>query len=189
MHGSAITFAQEMKRLLFPLLIGICGCTKQTSKDVAESRGCLRIEDVRSQMMQAEGWVTTFTSRAGVYEGMDSDTILSFLDGGRVSMIECGIAPVTYEGTFTVAGDGEISLHLPDYPEDWPKMKLRTVEGKILLFRSDEATGLEFGGRGGAVETPDMNPFWPFGISDLSWPEPEPEEEVDEAELGPLFPE
>jgi len=68
-------------------------------------------------------------------------------------------------------------------------MILRKIDGEFLLFREDDATNLELGGRGGAVEMPGMKPFWPFGINKLSWPEPEPVEEIDEFELGPLFPE
>ncbi len=176
-----------MKAILLVPLIGLSACSKKSADVTPAAEDASRIEDVRSEMARAEGWRTTFVSRGGEYEGMDSDSSISFLDGGRVTMSEYGIGPTNYNGTYGVDAGGVITLHLKNYPGDWPKMILRKIDGRFLLFRADGATHLAFGGRGGAVETSDMKPFWPFGVSEVLWPEPKPYIEP-VGPLPPIFP-
>ena len=170
-----------MKIPLLIIIIGLTACTDNKDESQSETDGALRMIDVRSIVADTSGWTTTFVSRGGDLAGMDSDSKIVFFDDERVSMTEYGVGPVTYNGTYTVNDGREITLHLESYPGKWPRMVIRKHEGKILLFRSDGTTGLEFGGRGGAVETPEMKPFWPFGLRSVSWPEPEPYEEAEGA--------
>ena len=163
------------------------GCEQQHVEKENEPKGVLGFEDVRSSIVGEDGWVTTFVSREGKFEGMDSDSEITFRDGGRVQMTEYGYAPTGYSGTYTVNEQGVISASFDDYPGEWPKMILREVSGRILLFRFDAATELEFGGRGGAVETADMKPFWPFGPTEMSWERPKPETDSSEGDNG-VFP-
>lgn len=158
------------------LALGILsGCKKPQAAEKSEPRKTIRFEDAHSSALGEAGWISTFLSREGKFEGMDSDSEISFSDGGKVWMTEYGVAPIEYSGTFTVDDRGEITANFENYPGQWPKMVLRKVGGRILLFRADAASGLEFGGRGGALETPEMKPFWPFGLSELSWERPEQE--------------
>jgi hypothetical protein len=111
----------------------------------------------------------------------------SFSDDGRVLMTEYGYAPVNYSGTYSMDDNGTITAKFEKYPGQWPKMMFGKVDGRILLFRSDDATGLVFGGRGGAVETAEMKPFWPFGLTELSWKRPKPEAKTSNGHSG-VFP-
>ncbi|MCP5537318.1 MAG: hypothetical protein H7A51_13940 [Akkermansiaceae bacterium] len=178
-----------MKNTLLITFIGVAACSEEPKNTPETSQDALRIEDVRKVMAKSEGWTTTFVSRGGEYAGMDSDSSITFFDDGKVSMVECGVAPVTYNGTYTIDADGVITLKLKTYPGSWPQMIIRDDSGKILLHRLDGAIGLEFGGRGGAVETPEMKPFWPFGLSSVLWPEPNEEDDVDNLTPDSLLPE
>ena len=170
-----------MKYIPLLIVVSLTACTDKKDETPSDFEEALQMTDVRSVIADMKGWTTTFVSRGGQMAGMDSDSQIVFYDDGRVSMTEYGVGPVTYNGKYTVNEDREITLHLENYPSEWPRMVIRKHAGDILLFRSDGAAGLEFGGRGGATETPGMKSFWPFGLSSLSWPEPE----MFEVESGP----
>ena len=108
----------------------------------------------------------------------------NFTDLAFVSVLEnpCPIRSSWYE--LFVDAKGVIGLYLKNYKDEWPKMVLRKIAGKFFLFRADGLTQLEFGGRAGAVETPDMKPFWPFGVNEVLWPKPKPYIE----QTGPFHP-
>ena len=175
-----------MKLLQIAVIICLCSCSERSADEAAESGGVLQIKDVRLMTAQKEGWVTTFGSRAGVFEGTDSDGSITFLDGNRVVVTEFGYAILEWEGTYSVDRDGLISCELRDYEFDWPKMELRKADGKYLLYRVEVPTPSESSVRTGALG--DSVELWPFGLQTLSWPEPE-EEIDDESEPSlPLFP-
>jgi hypothetical protein len=150
----------------------LSGCKEHQVPIKTEAKEIIRLNDLYSGVHGEVGWLAKFESRAGEFGGMDSDSDISFSDDGRVSMTEYGIAPVDYSGTYSMDENGTITAKFEKYPSQWPKMMFRKVDGRILLFRSDAGTGLEFGGRGGAVETAEMKPFWPFGLTKLSWERP-----------------
>jgi hypothetical protein len=150
----------------------LSGCKEHQVPIKAEAKEVIRLNELYSSVQGEGGWIATFISRAGNLGGMDSDSQISFSDDGRVSMTEYGYAPVNYSGTFSMDDSGTITAKFEKYQGQWPKMIFRKVDGRILLFRSDDSNGLEFGGRGGAVETAEMKPFWPFGLTKLSWERP-----------------
>ncbi len=150
----------------------LSGCKDHQVAIKTEAKEIIRLKDLYSSVQGEDGWNATFVSRAGDLGGMDSDSKISISDDGRVSMTEYGLAPVEYAGTYSMDENGAITAKFEKYPGQWPKMIFRKVDGRILLFRSDDSTGLEFGGRGGAVETSKMKPFWPFGLTKLSWERP-----------------
>ena len=163
-----------MKFPYYALFLILVACTEKVKVTTPDSAKALGLADILPAMNGTSGWVTTFTSRGGSYAGMDSDSSITFYDGGRVLLTEYGYAPVDYRGTYEFDEEGEITLDLKEYPKAWPKMRIKTDNKRILLYRSDDSTKFDFGGRAGAVVTPEMAPFWPFGLSALSWPEPEP---------------
>ncbi|MES2659244.1 MAG: hypothetical protein V4689_11555 [Verrucomicrobiota bacterium] len=165
----------------------LSGCNEHQVSIKSEAKETIRFDDVHSSAHGEEGWIATFVSRAGDFGGMDSDSRISFSDDGRVSMTEYGYAPVEYSGTYSIDEHGIITSKFEKYTGEWPKMMFRKVDGRILLFRSDDATGLEFGGRGGAVETAEMKPFWPFGLTELSWERLRPKAETSNGDNG-VFP-
>jgi hypothetical protein len=112
----------------------------------------------------------TFISRAGKLYGMDSDTALSFRANSEVVLGEYGYTYIGYRGTYTVAPDGVITLELKNYPAKWPAMKLVSDASTHWLHPVTKKKGFIMGGRGGASQSGDMNPFWPFKLvkSDLS---------------------
>ena len=162
----------------------LSACNEQQVPIKTETKEIIRLNDVYSGVQGEKGWMATFVSRAGDLGGMDSDSEISFSDDGRVSMTEYGYAPVEYSGTYSMDEHGTITAKFEKYQGQWPQMMFRKVDGRILLFRSDDATGLEFGGRGGAVETAEMKPFWPFGLTELSWERPKPEAESSKEDNG-----
>ena len=150
----------------------LIGCNKHQASIKSEAKEVIRLNDVYSSKQGDQGWTATFVSRGGDFGGMDSDSEISFSGDGRVTMTEYGYSPVEYSGTYSMDEHGAITAKFEKYPGQWPKMMFRKVDGRILLFRSDDATALEFGGRGGAVETAKMKPFWPFGLIKLCWERP-----------------
>ena len=152
-----------------------------------EAKEVIQLNDLYSIAKGEEGWSATFVSRAGDLGEMDSDSEISFSDDGRVTMTEYGYAPVEYSGTYSMNEYGTITAKFEKYQGQWPEMIFRRVDGRILLFRSDDATGLEFGGRGGAVETGEMKSFWPFGLTELSWKRHKPEAKNSDGDSG-VFP-
>ena len=103
-----------------------------------------------------------FVSRNGHMYGMDSDAFVVFKKDAQVEVTEFGIAPQTYKGTFVVDVSGAIRVTLKDYPSKWPDVYLY-IDGKgALLHPTDKDPSFRMGGRGGAVETREMAPYWPF---------------------------
>ena len=165
----------------------LSNCNEHHVPIKTEAKEIIRLNDVYSSVHGEVGWSAKFVSRAGDFGGMDSDSEISFSDDGRVSMTEYGYAPVEYSGTYLMDEHGTITAKFEKYQGQWPKMMFRKVHGRILLFRSDDAAGLELGGRGGAVETAEMRPFWPFGLTELLWARPKPEAKTSNGDSG-VFP-
>lgn len=106
---------------------------------------------------------------------MDSDSILRFKPGGRVILTEFGVGIQDYHGIYSIDEEGVISVEFAKHSE-WPPMVLERRGKNYFLHRKDERNHFEMGNRGGAVQTPDMNPFWPFKLVSSEWT-PDPEHE------------
>lgn len=104
----------------------------------------------------------TFVARNGRMYGMDSDAIVRFLNEQKVEVIELGVAPMTYTGSFSVNEAGVIHLALDKYPAKWPDMFLYSGATGVFLNPTDNDPSFKLGGRGGATETANMVPYWPF---------------------------
>ena len=105
-----------------------------------------------------------FNSRDGDSHGMDSDTLISFEKDGQVILGEHGYTYTGYTGTYSIDGDGIISLSLNAYPSEWPEMKLSSDGVNYRLHTVSGNSAFLMGGRAGAVEAEGMKSFWPFRL-------------------------
>ncbi len=110
------------------------------------------------------GKTVVFYSRDGKFYGMDSDSLISFGKDGEAILGEYGYAYQGYRGSYFIEDDGVISVKLKGYRGKWPDMKVSIDGDSVRLFSSDGNGNFVFGGRAGGVLTPDMKPFWPFGL-------------------------
>lgn len=134
----------------------------------------ISVKDITSLLSSSEKWEYSFDSRRGKAYGMDSDSSLTFRPNGRITLTEFGYAVQSYEGIYTIDSEGAITAEFARYNGKWPKMTLKKDDDEILLYRADDSTHFEFGGRAGGVETSEMTPFWPFGLSSAQWYTPKP---------------
>jgi hypothetical protein len=125
-------------------------------------------KDAAAKWIAARKLPITFSSRNGHYYGMDSDASLTIEKDGHVTVLELGVAPMTYEGTYDIDDSGTISLKLPNYKATWPTMHLYTTAKDAWLMRSDQKTDFNVGDRGGATQTSRMAPCWPFRMKKLN---------------------
>lgn len=114
----------------------------------------------------AERGFMQFGSSSATDYGMDSFTVLAFLNDGGARLFEYGCGVGEYTGTFTSDARGVISLQLSDYGE-WPEMLMKREEGSYFLYTASGDDGIIWGQRAGGCWDSDMKPFWPF-----KWMEP-----------------
>lgn len=112
----------------------------------------------------AAGKTCVFGSRDGKSYGMDSDSKISLQSEGKAIVGEAGYSYQGYLGSYELEGDGTIVITLKGYRGKWPEMKMAKAGDTVRLFAKDGDNGFVFGGRGGAVETEEMKPFWPFRL-------------------------
>jgi Cysteine-rich CPCC len=157
---------------IFVLLSSSCDRDIETKQLTQANLHIASFQEMNEGLLGLSGWSFNFASRSGHSYGMDSDSYLQFGPGGRVSLTEAGYAVKSYEGLYSIDDSGVIAIDLAKYDAGWPKMVLRCVDGKYLLFRQDDSCGFQMGGRAGAVETSEMAPFWPFALTGSTWSPP-----------------
>lgn len=116
----------------------------------------------------AAGKTCVFGSRDGKSYGMDSDSEVSLQPEGKAILGEAGYTYQGYRGSYELGEDGTITITLKGYRGKWPEMKMTKAGDTVRLYSKDGDNGFVFGGRGGAVETEEMKPFWPFRLVEKS---------------------
>ena len=104
--------------------------------------------------------VLVFWSWEGKWIGMDCDTDLRFLAGGKVEMVEYGLGVMHYQGTYRLDFDGLLTAEFEGY-ERWPVMRLGSDERSLVLSRSDGRTGMGRDGHGPGSGSGEET-YWPF---------------------------
>jgi hypothetical protein len=127
-------------------------------------------KDAATKWIGEQKLPVTFVSRNGHLYGMDSDARVTIEADGHVAVDEFGVAPMTYKGTYKFDDTGTISVKLDGYQSKWPTMQLYTTAKAAWLMRSDKKPNFNMGDRGGATETPEMAPYWPFKLVKSSKP-------------------
>ena len=165
---------KEMKRLLscFLLVTILASCDPKSQHTAPALESPLTLAAINTQLVGLKGWEWRFESCRGKWYGMDSDSSIVFLPGGRVTVTECGYAVQTYDGLYSVDDKGAISVDLARYNSKWPPMVLRREGDEFLLFRQDDDAAFLMGDRGAATTTSEMKPFWPFALTASSWAPP-----------------
>lgn len=100
-----------------------------------------------------------FRSREGVAYQMDSDTDMIFLEGNAVVMHEFGYGLATYRGSYEITAQGVLQFKFEKY--EFPDVYFYR-EGEYVRMAPTQGVGFQMGHRGGAFESSDMKPFWPF---------------------------
>ena len=155
----------------------IVSCDSPTRNSEGKTNTTTSLHSMNRDLTDLKGWRYVFVSRRGVSYGMDSDSSIEFRSNGRARLTEAGYVVNTYEGVYSMNENGVISVNLARYKSQWPKMVLRRDGQDFLLFREDAHNSFEMGERGAATEIPEMNPFWPFALTQSEWsPQSVPEE-------------
>jgi hypothetical protein len=114
-----------------------------------------------NDLMMKEG-LLTFRSWNGKLFGKDSDTDITFLPEHRVRMIEYGYVMNSYEGTYLLHANGEVTTKFNGFGHEWPVMILQQDSVSLLLRPKDPTTGFQMGHRAGATILGDQGTYWPF---------------------------
>jgi hypothetical protein len=140
--------------------------TAKSKKPKARPPGLLNGAEVAAFLSErfASGKNAIFCSRDGKLYGMDSDSVVSFGKENSAVIGEYGYTYKGYSGTYAVSDVGIISIALKGYRGNWPEMRIAKEKNATRLYTNSGSTRFVVGGRGGAVETDGMKPFWPFRL-------------------------
>lgn len=103
-----------------------------------------------------------FLSHGGQWIGSDIDQEITFLANGRVRKRNYGVAIFDFDGAYTIGGDGQILLSLPDDAGGDLALRLAINGSDAYLFPDDGTTSGHVVDRGNDWQKSGMNPFWPF---------------------------
>jgi hypothetical protein len=106
--------------------------------------------------------LVTFRAWNGKRVGMDADTEITFLPEQRVHMTEYGYGVYSYEGSYRIDANGEVTSKFEGFGHEWPVMLLQQDSTSLLLRPKDPKTGFVMGNRGGAVIQGGRGTYWPF---------------------------
>ena len=104
----------------------------------------------------------TFRSWSGKLLETDSDTDITFLSDQRVRVIEYGYVVNSYEGSYVIEKNGEVTVKIKGFGHEWPVMLLKQDSTSFLLRPKDPKIDFVMGNRGGATIPDDQGTYWPF---------------------------
>ncbi|MCF7732436.1 MAG: hypothetical protein K9N23_12140 [Akkermansiaceae bacterium] len=73
----------------------------------------MALGEIHAHLALLNGWEWRFRSSRGTRYGMDSDSTITFLSGGRVELTECGYSIQSFDGIYAVDEKGVIGRALP----------------------------------------------------------------------------
>jgi hypothetical protein len=79
-------------------------------------------------------------------------------------MIEWGLTPRRYRGTFALLDSGRLTLGFDNYPYPWPTLQLDLDAIGLALNPPPNQAMLPFGNRGAAYIGEDQGSFWPLRL-------------------------
>ena len=138
-------------------LVSVLGCGHETSPRLVQSLPALTAADAELEFREYDSIIVQ--SWAGLHQGFDADTHLTFYPDGRVDVEYSGYDVERVSGKWTVS-DGTIELEAPladltQMPgaDDWPPMQLRHGGGKLYLYPTRDTETLKYSG----------DTAWPLG--------------------------
>lgn len=138
--------------VVFCLILIANSCQRQSSKTV----GMSPIEELPELIRAANGAIVreepiAFLSWGGHWQGTDIDTELTLNPDGTAILRHFGSGVDKAEGTWAVTED-VLTVDVPFHKlvemhgaTDWPKLKIKTGNGKLYLVPARKTIALEYG--------------------------------------------
>ncbi len=125
---------------------------QRDDSEVSELPECLLVLNPREAIREALSGPTTITflSWNGEWRGTDVDTEIKLMADGTVRLTEYGYSMHSFDGTYSINQNSELSLSLDGYNDDWPAMRVYRDKSMLLLAPADMSSVTRVGSR------------WPF---------------------------
>ncbi len=126
----------------------VLGCGHKTSPNLVQSLPSMTAADAELELRERDSII--FQSWAGLHQGFDADTHLTFYPDGRIDIEHSGYDVERVSGKWIVS-DGTIELDAPlaelaQMPgaDDWPPMQLRRGGSKLYLYPTRDTKALKY---------------------------------------------
>ncbi|MEX0793006.1 MAG: hypothetical protein WD045_07690 [Pirellulaceae bacterium] len=126
----------------------VLGCGHKTSPSLVQSLPTMTAADAELELRERDSII--FQSWAGLHQGFDADTHLTFYPDGRVEIEYSGYDVERVSGRWMVSDDTiQLEAPLADLTQmpgadDWPPMQLRCGGGKLYLYPTRDTEALKY---------------------------------------------
>ena len=129
--------------------------------DLSENFKVRNLREVLKAALSGSSAIT-FLSSNGRWIGTDCDTEIKLMADGTAHLTEYGYGVDSYDGTYSINKDSELTLSFKGYAAGWPAMRVYRDDSMLLLAPAHGSPRFIHGQRAAAYLPPGAGSFWPF---------------------------